>query len=330
VLAEALQSYGLISTWRGRPETGLALTTHALKLALENDLPSPALRAYNNLGDLLTLSDHYDEALEYHEGGIALARRVGNRQWEWQLLLESTYPLGLTGRWDEAMERAGEVPGPQLGALGIPPVAPVLIQAARGEVAEARRFVSLLPSPESSNDIQVRPLLAAIHAVVLGAEGHRPDALAAGEEAFEARRSLAATHQCVKVGFVEAVEAAFGLGDLDKVEQLVATVEALRPGEVAPFMRAQTSRFRARLAAAQGDDEGVEGRFKHAVSLFREFGVPFWLAATELEHAEWLAAQGRADEAQPLLDEAREIFTRLEARPWLERLDGARLEAVAG
>jgi predicted ATPase len=323
VLAEALQSYGLISTWRGRPQTGLALTTHALKLALENDLPSPALRAYNNLGDLLTLSDRYDECLEYHEGGIALARRVGNRQWEWQLLLESTYPLGLTGRWDEAIERAGEVPGPQFGALGIPPLAPVLIHVARGEVAEARRFVSLLPSLESSNDVQVRPVLAAIHAVVLRAEGHGPDALAAGEEAFEARGSLAATHQCVKVGFVEAVEAAFGLGDLDKVEQLVATVEALRPGEIAPFMRAQASRFRARLAAARGEDDGVERRFKSAESIFREFGLPFWLAATELEHAEWIAAQGRADEAQPLLDEAREIFTRLEARPWLERCDAA-------
>jgi tetratricopeptide (TPR) repeat protein len=323
VLAQALSTSGLISTWRGRPETGVALTTHALKLALENDLPSPALRAYNNLGDNLTLSDRYDEALEHHESGIALARRVGNRQWEWQFLIESTYPLGLTGRWDEAMERAGEVPGPQLGALAIPPLTPVQIQAARGKVAEARRFLSLLPSPESSSDVQLRAILAAIHAVVLRAEGDGPDALAAGEEAFEARRILGANHQSVKVGFVEAVEAAFGLGDLDKVEQLVATVEALRPGEIAPFMRAQTSRFRARLAAARRDQDGVEPRFKSAESIFREFGIPFWLAVTQLEHAEWLAGRGQAEEAEPLLAEAREIFERLEAAPWLERLDQA-------
>jgi tetratricopeptide (TPR) repeat protein len=326
VLAQALSSYGLISTWRGRYETGFALTSHALKLALENDLPTPAVRAYNNLGDSLTLRDRYDEALEYHESGIALARRVGNRQWEWQLLLESTYPLGLLGRWDEAMKRATEVPGPQLGALGIPPLAPVQIQVARGEVAEARQFAYFLRTLENSNDVQIRAVLAAIEAVVLRAEGHGPEALKAGETAFDARRVLAG-HQCVKVGFVEAVDAAFDLDALDKVEQLVATVEALRPGEIAPFMRAQVSRFRARLAAARGEHDGVERRFKSAESVFREFGLPFWLAATELEHAEWLAAQARADEAQPLLDEAREIFKRLQATPWVERVELVSVEA---
>ena len=47
--------------------------------------------------------------------------------------------------------------------------------------------------------------------------------------------------------------------------------------------------------------------------------MPFYLAVTQLEHAEWLAAQGASDEAEPLLAEAREIFERLEAAPWLER-----------
>ena len=40
-----------------------------------------------------------------------------------------------------------------------------------------------------------------------------------------------------------------------------------------------------------------------------------------LEHGEWLAEGGTADEAEPLLAEAREIFERLGAAPWLERLD---------
>jgi hypothetical protein len=47
--------------------------------------------------------------------------------------------------------------------------------------------------------------------------------------------------------------------------------------------------------------------------------VPFYLAVTELEYADWLASQERAEEAEPLLAEAREIFERLEAKPWLER-----------
>lgn len=47
----------------------------------------------------------------------------------------------------------------------------------------------------------------------------------------------------------------------------------------------------------------------------------FWLALTQLEHAEWLVQQGRADEAEPLVVEAREVFERLEATPWIERAD---------
>ena len=57
--------------------------------------------------------------------------------------------------------------------------------------------------------------------------------------------------------------------------------------------------------------------------------MPFYLAVTRLEHADWLATQDRTGEAQPLLSEAREIFERLEAKPWLERLEGGLLPDTA-
>jgi hypothetical protein len=49
-------------------------------------------------------------------------------------------------------------------------------------------------------------------------------------------------------------------------------------------------------------------------------GIPFWMAVALLEYAEWLVGQGRMDEATASLTEARDIFERLGARPWLERL----------
>ena len=50
----------------------------------------------------------------------------------------------------------------------------------------------------------------------------------------------------------------------------------------------------------------------------------FHLAVTELEHAEWLVSEGRTDEAEPLLAEARATFEQLEAAPWLERTAAVR------
>jgi hypothetical protein len=54
------------------------------------------------------------------------------------------------------------------------------------------------------------------------------------------------------------------------------------------------------------------------------------LAVTLLEHGEWLAGQGRSEDAASLLTEARVIFERLAARPWVERVDAALPTAVAG
>jgi hypothetical protein len=52
-------------------------------------------------------------------------------------------------------------------------------------------------------------------------------------------------------------------------------------------------------------------------------GALFCLAVTLLEYGEWLTGQGRREEAEPMLGEAREIFERLKATPWIARVDRA-------
>ncbi|HET6771085.1 MAG TPA: hypothetical protein VFH75_05565, partial [Actinomycetota bacterium] len=76
----------------------------------------------------------------------------------------------------------------------------------------------------------------------------------------------------------------------------------------------------------------VEPQFKAAARYFREINEPYWLAVTLGEHAEWLTAQDRSDEAEPLVAGARAIFERLKAGPWLERVEsiaGSRLPAAS-
>ena len=77
----------------------------------------------------------------------------------------------------------------------------------------------------------------------------------------------------------------------------------------------------ARLAVLRGETTGVDGGFGAAAEIFREVPSPYWLGVTLAEHGEWLVAQGRPDEAEPLFAEAREILEGLGAKPWLERLE---------
>ena len=134
-------------------------------------------------------------------------------------------------------------------------------------------------------------------------------------------RKLAEEELRWKTAFLEAVEAAFGLGDESKVEEVLAIAETLPPGELPPFLRAQATRFRARLAQVRDQPEGAESGFKAATGMLRELGMPFWMAVTMVEHAEWLAQQGRTHDAKPVLDEAREIFEGLKAARWLDRVE---------
>jgi broad specificity phosphatase PhoE len=129
---------------------------------------------------------------------------------------------------------------------------------------------------------------------------------------------------------VEALEAALALNRVDVAAEMLGRIHARRPGELSPLVRAQAARFGARLEATSADAGGAEQHFKTAAAIFREFGIPFWLAVTQLEHGELLVQHDRGEEAKPLLDEASGIFERLAAAPWLARAghaSGALIEA---
>ncbi len=323
VLAEALNSSGVIAIFRSRLEQGHALIKRALELALEYELPAAALRAFNNLGDVLNRRDRCEEAAVQLEQGIALARRVGDRQWEQVLLGERSWSLALTGQWEEALASLNQVSEERLVELN-----PSFLLAlpeplvAQGRFEDARHLLSLHARHEAAADFQQRTAYRAAESVVLRAEGKDRQALAAADEALTASM-IRPADQTVKVAFPQALEAAFALGERERGEQLLTPIEALPPGRLAPSLRAHAARFRARLGAEDGESRKAEQGFAAAAVTFREFGIPFWLAVTLTEHGEWLLSEDRVTEAEPLLAEARETFERLQAKPWLERVEAA-------
>jgi tetratricopeptide (TPR) repeat protein len=274
---------------------------------------------------VLEASDRFAETVEAGERMITLARRLGDRRWESNLLTGLLGARFLVGQWDEALTIAAEEePLVASGHARFALLDVARIHCERGHLEPAGALLAPAEMMRDSANPQYRTGFAGVEARLLRAHGQPAQALAAAERALAGLGELAITDAAMKAALVEAIEAALALPDLDKADQLLAIPEALDPGQLTPFLQAHTLRLRARLDAARGSHDQIDEHFRTATALYREFGLTFHQAISQLEHAEWLLGQGRADEADPLLAEARETFERLEANPWLERVDTAK------
>jgi predicted ATPase/class 3 adenylate cyclase len=320
ILVEALTSRAIALLNQGRLAEARILLEAAAARAHTEQLYASALRAENNLAAVLEASDRYGEVLHLYERTTALARRRGDRRWESILRTGGLIQLFLLGRWDEALAIAAEEE--PLVATDIARgqlLAVALVHCERGDHQAASALLRTAEMLRDSDNAQMRTVYAAIEARVLRAEGRPAEALASAERGLASLGELDVTDTGIKTALVEATEAALTLSNVDKAEELLAIPESLDPGQLTPFLQAQTARLRARLDAAGGRQQRVDEGFRSAAGLFREFGLVFYLAATQLEHAEWLAGQGRSEEAQPLLIGAGDTFEQLQATPWLER-----------
>jgi hypothetical protein len=85
-------------------------------------------------------------------------------------------------------------------------------------------------------------------------------------------------------------------------------------------MRAHGERLRAQAGIEAGDEDATADAFAVALAAARSLDRPGQLAPVLADYGVWLARSGRADEAEPLLDEAQEIFGRLGAQRWLDHI----------
>jgi class 3 adenylate cyclase/tetratricopeptide (TPR) repeat protein len=319
-LVQALFAKGAVAYSRGHVEEEVALFKHALQLALQHELFQEAAGCYFLLSDGCFRHDRYRDALSYLDESLALARRVGNRPYEWAVLAERTYPLLLLGEWDEVIATRTEFTQEQIDAGGVVlslAQAGVEVYAHRGEFDEAQLLLSQFARLEHSSDLQDRAAHLGAVAVLRRMEGRLEEALGAGTAILEVVPTLGVTQQDVKHAIVDALEAALALGNAARAEELFAFVDGTPTGRRSPYLDAHVRRLRARLAR---DADG----FDAAARRFRELESPFSLAVTLLDRAETLGDEEARGEAV-------EIFERLRATPWLERAASPtrRAEALA-
>jgi class 3 adenylate cyclase/tetratricopeptide (TPR) repeat protein len=321
ILSEALNTKSLIlAQGRGRNEEAEGLLRHALLIALDNDIAPAALRAYFNLSHTMIARDRIEEAQAIDREGQALARRRGDRLWElffYNHLVGEHYWLG---EWDETLDLAAEVPteDPNIPRLAVMVAAlRAMVHGHRGDLGAARAELAVFGRDLDRGNLQEGAGYDAAESTLLLAEGRPSEALAAADAAFAVREPLGLSHPLVKLGYVGLGEAALALGDLERVRGLVAEVDAVPRGQRPPFLAAQAARFDAHTALARGDHARAEQRIRSAVASLRELSYRFWLAVTLLEYAE-LPGNG---EAAAAATEARQLFERMRATPWIERSD---------
>jgi tetratricopeptide (TPR) repeat protein len=313
-LAQALNTKSIPLIRSGRPYEARLLLEGSLELALDGDLHAAALRAYNNLQVLLWTVDRMRDSLEVNDRAVELARRVGDRGLETQHLAASVGTLIDLGEWDEALARATELAEhveTEFAQSFL--LAAVYVHSARGFPEEGRRMLARFDVVGRSTNPDHVGWWAVAQCWALRAEGRPHEALA------EAERALAVYAESGAGPFGEALiaslEVASAIGD-EALRAQLARFDGLPPGQVTPLLRGYQARFRAHLEPTE-----ASALFETAARLLSQ--RPFHVAIVRLEHAEHLLAEGRPDDAEPLLAEASATFERLRATPWLERAAAA-------
>jgi len=330
ILSEALNTQGVLRLFGGRKAEALALLKHSLEIALEHDLHISALRAYFNLSGLEMNADRYDTSRAYVHDGLALARKLGHRQWEWNLLSQDVYPLFALGKWDAALKTVADIPSESYSvtrtAFATVILVVPLLCVYRGELDRAEGYLEFFAEAAESKEVQERAAFAVGKAAVLRARGRGREAQEIVRTAVAAREAVGVTSELFREGAIEAVEGAFAENDEDAVRSVLAIIDGTPRGKLPTSLLAQSLRAKGRLALLNGDAAESGRLLTGACGLFRELATPFWLGVTSLELGECLGEQGREQEASPLVDEARAIFEQLGAAPWLERARRLALE----
>jgi class 3 adenylate cyclase/tetratricopeptide (TPR) repeat protein len=315
VVADTLNNKGSSLSYLGRTQEGIALLAGAVEIAARGGFVSTELRARSNLSST-TWDRDPPRAFEMTRETLDLARRFGSRQTaNWTLGSAISANWLRADGWDDALAEGAEALADARALddqIGLE-TALTSIRLARGDRCDdVLGHLRQLPEELASDPIFANqlPALLAERAVLAGDDRtaiveHRRVA-----DGFAAHRPYA---------LAEASYCAFRLGDTEELRRLADELDGL-PGADLPAFRAERGRTRAWLAAVEGhEDEAIIG-LQQVLEAYRDMGYDLSLARTVLESTRLLGATALG---VALVAEARAIFERVDATPYLARLDAA-------
>ncbi len=326
VLSQALNTKSLILRGRGRWEESIALLHHALAVAIEHDLPDAIERARFNLASELGTRDRSGEALEQDLRNLELAQRLGHRDQVEMLRIHLVLDYGSLGRWTEVREILDASPlpdDPKQDPIGVSTHAgAIIVLANQGKLEECERVIAASQAVFDPSDIQDRFWQSMTVAFARLAQGRFDEAHEAAMASFVTREALGLATAAYSLAV--AVESDLELGQVEQADELLRIAETAPPGEVTDFLRGQVARLRGRMASMAGRHDEARSRLEEAGEIFRGITTPFYAAVADLQLAEALLAAGDAASAEGPIRDSEETFQRLEAEPWLRRVEGLR------
>lgn len=298
-----------------------AMLLAAVKVAHEHSRTFLEARARANLGVLRHNSD-LPEAAEEMESALVMMRRIGSRAMQALCVQSLSGRYALEGRWDlaEAATREMLSVAPNDHARAALTSALIPLLCARGQYDEVSARLPDLQPLLSSDDSQDRAIGEGVQATVALAQGLPQKALTIAAEA--ARRAIAEQgirSDGFRLAWPLAMQAALKIDQLQEAGRLLGLVADAPVGHVPPYLSAQLARYRALVNFALGHDDDVEVDLRLAIADLDDLGYPYWFSRAQVDLAGWLTRNGRGIEADPLLAQARETFTRLGAQPDLDR-----------
>jgi class 3 adenylate cyclase/tetratricopeptide (TPR) repeat protein len=293
-----------------RPVEGAATLVGAIDMARLHEMPVVELRAIVNL----SLAGELDEPrITQNQRGLELVERYGLRSFLLFMLNNYAEEAMARGAWSDALARIdgfvesalSETESERTRTLTLD------IQALRGEVGHAEIARGYEWVKELGDDRQVVSARHVTDQRLALAEGRLAESVDLGMAAIRAFPGAGVSP------ISDAAHAAVRIGDLDRARAARAEL-AERPGRMAAnHLRAVDAGIAALEDRAA---DALEG-FREACAVFREVGLIYWLAITELTMLHVLEVPPQ--DLQELAEEARGRFEAMGAAPLVRQVDEA-------
>jgi class 3 adenylate cyclase/tetratricopeptide (TPR) repeat protein len=294
----------------GRHQESLMLARGRLALVEEMGSLLDRAGASIQLGVGL-LDDDPAASLEAALEAAALARRGGDRTMEGFALGNAAETGMWAGWWAEAESalqqlRERNVAHPNLASLE------PMLAALRGDTTGAiHRLDEIAADLEGAESVQTRTTYLGIRAMVDLADGDAPAAFEHAMAAVTADPSGINSSMALSV----AGRAALWLGDQVKAREALAAMEVFR----GRWMRAVMATVEAGLAALDGTPEESLSGYRRAIEAWRVLETPLDLALCGVDMGTLLGMDH--PEVADAVEESKAILERLEAKPFLDRLE---------